>query len=68
MIGVRSELGFNFDFDLRQLNGLRMDGKVVEIVVGSWKKSPDSGYEAEKDEDQEQISSESGYKYEEDED
>ncbi|GJW20639.1 RNA-directed DNA polymerase, eukaryota [Tanacetum coccineum] len=49
-------------------NGLRMDGKVVEIVVDSRKKSPDSGYEAEKDEDQEQISSESGYKYEEDED
>nr|GFA91090.1 protein ALP1-like [Tanacetum cinerariifolium] len=40
----------------------------VEIVVGRQKKSSDSGYEAEKVEDQEQISSESGYKYEEDED
>nr|GFD27987.1 hypothetical protein [Tanacetum cinerariifolium] len=48
--------------------GLRVDGKVVEIVVGRQKKSSDSGYEAEKVEDQEQISSESGYKYEEDED
>ncbi|GKF71418.1 hypothetical protein Tco_0207532, partial [Tanacetum coccineum] len=42
--------------------------KVVEVVVDSRKESSDSGYEAEKDGDQEQISSESGYNYEEDED
>ncbi|GKD41322.1 hypothetical protein Tco_1261529, partial [Tanacetum coccineum] len=60
------EKGINYQKNIR--NGLRMDGKVVGIVVGSRKKSPDSGYEVEKDEDQEQKSSESGNRFEEDED
>ncbi|GJX55340.1 hypothetical protein Tco_0285237, partial [Tanacetum coccineum] len=53
-LGRKQVKVLNYQKNIR--NGLRMDGKVVEIVVGSRKKSPDSGYEAEKDEDQEQVS------------